>query len=126
LLAEDNLINQKIASKLLESRGHTVRIVQNGREALAALESAEFDLVLMDIQMPLMDGFACTAEIRRKERTSGDHLPIVAITAHASSGDGERCAQAGVDEYVTKPLRPRELFQAIQLSLSARMPSRVS
>ena len=126
LLAEDNLINQKIASKLLESRGHTVKTVQNGREALAALECAEFDLVLMDIQMPLMDGFACAAEIRRREGASGAHLPIVAITAHAAEGDGERCAQAGVDEYVTKPLRPRQLFDAIQLSLSARLPSRVS
>ena len=126
LLAEDNAINQKIASKLLESRGHSVKTVENGREALAALDSAAFDLVLMDIQMPLMDGFACAAEIRRRERTSGDHLPIVAITAHSAEGDGERCAQAGVDEYVTKPLRPRQLFDAIQLSLAARMPSRVS
>ena len=126
LLAEDNLINQKIASKLLESRGHSVKTVYNGREVLAALESAQFDLVLMDIQMPVMDGFACATEIRRRENATGDHLPIVAITAHAASGDGERCAQAGVDEYVTKPLRPRELFQAIQSSLSARLQSRVS
>jgi CheY-like chemotaxis protein len=126
LLAEDNLINQKIASKLLESRGHSVKTVYNGREVLAALESAQFDLVLMDIQMPVMDGFACATEIRRRESATGDHLPIVAITAHAASGDGERCAQAGVDEYVTKPLRPRQLFQAIQSSLDARLQSRVS
>ncbi len=126
LLAEDNLVNQKIASRLLESKGHSVAVVLNGREALAALERAEFDLVLLDVQMPLMDGFECAAEIRRREQASGGHLPIVAITAHAAHGDGERCAEAGVDEYVTKPLRPRELFLAIESSISARSHSRVS
>ncbi len=126
LLAEDNLINQKITSRLLQSRGHIVTVVPNGREALAALGRETFDLVLMDIQMPLMDGFECAAEIRRREQSAGGHIPIVAITAYAANGDSERCERAGIDEYVTKPLHPRELFRAIELSLTVRVPSRVS
>ena len=126
LLAEDNLINQKITSRLLQSRGHIVTAVPNGREALAALGREEFDLVLMDIQMPVMDGFECAAEIRQRERNAGGHLPIVAITAYAANGDSERCERAGIDEYVTKPLRPRELFHAVNLSLTGRVPSRAS
>jgi signal transduction histidine kinase/CheY-like chemotaxis protein len=126
LLAEDNLINQKITSRLLQSRGHAVTTVPNGREVLATLAREEFDLVLMDIQMPLMDGFECAAEIRQREQNTGRHLPIVAITAYAANGDSERCERAGIDEYVTKPLRPRELFHAIELSLTGRVPSPAS
>jgi signal transduction histidine kinase/ActR/RegA family two-component response regulator len=126
LLAEDNLINQKITSRLLQSRGYIVTAVPNGREALAALGREEFDLVLMDIQMPVMDGFECAAEIRQRERKAGGHVPIVAITAFAANGDSERCERAGIDEYVTKPLRPRELFHAINQSLTGRIPSHAS
>ncbi len=126
LLAEDNLINQKITSKVLESRRHVVTAVPNGREVLAALEQAKFDVVLMDMQMPLMDGFECAAEIRRREQNAGGRVPIVAIAARAANGDTERYESAGIDEYVTRPLRPRELFYAIELSLIGRVPSGVS
>jgi len=126
LLADDNLINQKITSRLLESRSHVVTAVLNGCEVLAALDRAEFDVVLMDIQMPLMDGFECAAQIRVREKTVGGHVPIVAITARAADGDSERCERAGIDEYVAKPLHPRELFHAIELALIGRVPSRTS
>lgn len=100
--------------------------VPNGREVLAALEQAKFDVVLMDMQMPLMDGFECAAEIRRREQNAGGRVPIVAIAARAANGDTERYESAGIDEYVTRPLRPRELFYAIELSLIGRVPSGVS
>ena len=117
LLAEDNLVNQTLAIRLLEKHGHTVVVANNGREALAILERSApggFDLALMDIQMPEMDGFEATAAIREKEKTSGKHLPIIALTAHAMKGDQERCAAAGMDGYVSKPIHPDELFQAIE------------
>jgi signal transduction histidine kinase/ActR/RegA family two-component response regulator len=126
LLAEDNLINQKITSRLLETRGHIVTIVANGREVLTTLDQVEFDLVLMDIPMPLMDGFECAAAIRIREKSTGRHLPIVAITAHAANDAAERCERAGIDEYLAKPIRPRALFHAIELSLIGRVPSRAS
>jgi len=113
LLAEDNVINQRLALRLLEKCGHQVAVTTNGREALAALDNGEFDVVLMDIQMPEMDGFEATAAIRSKERTIGKHLPIIAMTAHAMTGDRERCIGAGMDGYIAKPIRPQELFQAI-------------
>jgi CheY-like chemotaxis protein len=117
LLAEDNLINQKITSKLLESRGHRVIPVVNGREVLAALDRGGFDLILMDIQMPVMDGFECTASIRAREQHTGGHIPIVAITAHATADNDPRCPRSGIDEYVFKPLHPRQLFRAIDLAI---------
>jgi CheY-like chemotaxis protein len=113
LLAEDNAINQRLALRLLEKCGHQVAVTTNGREALAALDHGEFDVVLMDIQMPDMDGFEATAAIRSKERAIGKHLPIIAMTAHAMTGDRERCIGAGMDGYIAKPIRPQELFQAI-------------
>jgi two-component system, sensor histidine kinase and response regulator len=109
LLVEDNAVNQKLAARLLEKRGHTVAIAGNGKEALAALEKQSFDLVFMDVQMPEMDGFEATAAIRGKEKTSGNHLPIIAMTAHAMAGDRERCLEAGMDDYITKPIRLEEL-----------------
>ena len=117
LLAEDNPVNQTVATRLLQKRGHTVKVANNGREALAALEREKFDLVLMDIQMPEMDGFEATTAIRAKEKSSGDHLRILAMTAHATKKDHERCLAAGMDEYVSKPIQPQELFQAVEAGL---------
>jgi two-component system, sensor histidine kinase and response regulator len=113
LLAEDNEVNQELALKLLRNRGHSVVVVGDGREVLAALGRTPVDLVLMDIQMPEMDGFATTAAIRENEKLTGGHVPIVALTAHAMKGDRERCLAAGMDAYVTKPLRVEELFDTI-------------
>jgi CheY-like chemotaxis protein len=113
LLAEDNTVNQRLALRLLEKCGHQVAVTGNGREALAALDNGEFDVVLMDIQMPDMDGFETTAAIRSRERAIGKHLPIIAMTAHAMTGDRERCIGAGMDGYIAKPIRPAELFQTI-------------
>jgi signal transduction histidine kinase/CheY-like chemotaxis protein/streptogramin lyase len=113
LLAEDNAVNQRLALRLLEKCGHQVSVTCNGREALAALDTGEFDVVLMDIQMPEMDGFEATAAIRMKERAAGKHLPIIAMTAHAMNGDRERCIDAGMDGYIAKPIRPQELFQTV-------------
>ena len=113
LLTEDNPINQTVATRMLEKRGHSVRVAHNGREALSALEHEPFDLILMDIQMPEMDGFEATAAIRERERSTGAHIPIVAMTAHAMNGDRERCLGAGMDGYVSKPIRLPELLNAI-------------
>ncbi len=113
LLAEDSLVNQKLAIGLLQKFGHQVDVVADGRAALAAVESRRYDLVLMDIQMPEMDGLEATRAIRAKERQQGGHLPIVAMTAHAMKGDRERCLDAGMDSYVAKPIRAQELFLAI-------------
>ncbi len=114
LLAEDNAVNQKLVVRLLEKRGHQVTIAGNGREALAALERDRYDLVLMDVQMPELSGFEATAEIRRRERGTGQHVPIVAMTAHAMKGDRERCLEAGMDGYVAKPIQARELFEVVE------------
>ncbi len=114
LLAEDHPPNQQLAVRLLERRGHSVVVANNGLEVMAALEKESFDLVLMDIQMPEMDGFAATAEIRRREQKTGGHLPIVAMTAHAMKGDAERCLAAGMDDYVSKPIRRKSLYEALQ------------
>ena len=113
LLAEDNAINQMLAARLIEKRGHVVTVVNNGREALTALEKGSFDVALMDVQMPEMDGFEVTAEIRNKKTGTGKHLPIIAMTAHSMTGDRERCLAAGMDSYVSKPIRPEELFKEI-------------
>jgi two-component system sensor histidine kinase/response regulator len=123
LLAEDNAINQRLTVRLLEKRGHTVTVVQDGTEALAALRQQTFDVVLMDIQMPHMDGLATTQAIRAYEQDTTTHVPIVAMTAHAMQGDRERCLAAGMDGYVAKPLRPTELFEVItRLTASAAYP----
>jgi two-component system sensor histidine kinase/response regulator len=113
LLAEDNLVNQRLMMRLLEKAGHVATIVRTGREALEALAKQPFDMVLMDVQMPDMDGFETTAAIRAGERISGKHLPLLALTAHAMRGDRERCLEAGFDGYVSKPIRFQDLFDAI-------------
>jgi signal transduction histidine kinase/DNA-binding response OmpR family regulator len=113
LIAEDNPVNQMLAVRLLQRQGHSTVIAANGRKALAALEMQEFDLVLMDVQMPEMNGFEATAAIRQEEQTTGRHIPIIAMTAHAMKGDKERCLTAGMDAYVSKPITPDELFRAV-------------
>jgi CheY-like chemotaxis protein len=127
LVVEDNPVNQVLARRLLAKRGHRVMTAANGREALVAVEAQAFDLILMDVQMPEMDGLEATSEIRTRERTSGLHVPIVAMTAHAMKGDEDQCLQAGMDGYVTKPIRPDELFRTIdRFLLSQPEPARKS
>jgi PAS domain S-box-containing protein len=114
LLAEDNLVNQRVAVRTLERMGHSVTVVSNGSEAIAALERERFDLLLSDVQMPVMDGLEATKAIRHRERFSGAHLPIIAMTAHAMKGDREECLNAGMDAYTSKPILPKELGEAIE------------
>jgi signal transduction histidine kinase/DNA-binding response OmpR family regulator len=114
LLAEDNKVNQTLATRLLEKWGHIVTIVENGADAVDTLNQRSFDVVLMDVQMPKMDGLEATAAIRLKERATGEHIPIIALTAHALNGDRERCMEAGMDGYVTKPLSRKELQIALE------------
>ncbi|MBF0524318.1 MAG: PAS domain S-box protein [Deltaproteobacteria bacterium] len=114
LLAEDNLINQRLAQTMLERRGHNVVIVNNGNEALVMLETRTFDLVLMDVQMPVMDGITATEKIREKESLTGGHIPIIAMTALAMKGDQERCLEAGMDGYLTKPINPDDVITYIE------------
>jgi PAS domain S-box-containing protein len=113
LLAEDNLVNQRLAVRMLEKRGHRVTVVGSGKEAVTALEGQSFDLVLMDLEMPEMGGFEATAAIRDRERLSGQHTPIIALTAHAMKGDRERCLAGGMDGYVAKPILAQDLQDAI-------------
>ena len=117
LLVEDNLINQRLGVTLLERRGHSVRVSGNGEEALAALAEEKFDVVLMDIQMPVMGGFEATRRIRAQEATSGGHQIIVAMTANAMQGDRERCLAEGMDGYVSKPVRAEDLFSTLATSV---------
>jgi len=120
LVAEDGVVNQRLTVRLMEKRGHSAVVVSNGHEAVAAIESNTFDLVLMDVQMPEMDGLEATRIIRDRERSTGDHVPIVAITARAMKGDRQLCVAAGMDAYVSKPLRSDELFQAIDDAMRKR------
>jgi two-component system, sensor histidine kinase and response regulator len=113
LLAEDNEVNQELALSLLKKHGHSVRLANDGREALSAWEKESFDLILMDLQMPVMGGLAATAAIRRKERDTGAHIPIIAMTAHAMKGDRENCLAAGMDGYVPKPISVKDLLEGI-------------
>ncbi len=124
LIAEDNPVNQRLASRLLEKRGHSVALAGNGREALAAIEKERFDIVLMDVQMPGMDGIEATAAIRSREKITGNHVPVIALTAHAMKGDQERCLAAGMDGYLTKPIRIKDLDDLLQKHLSLRTGSR--
>ncbi len=113
LLAEDNIINQKVTIFMLKKHGHKVTVALDGREVLKALENKKFDLILMDVQMPNMDGFQAATSIREKEEKTGSHIPIVAMTAHAMKGDQQRCLKAGMDDYLAKPLDPEELYKVI-------------
>jgi two-component system, sensor histidine kinase and response regulator len=118
LLAEDNAVNQTLAVRLLEKRGYAVSIANNGHQVLAALEKEDFDFILMDVQMPEMDGEDATIAIRQKERSSGKHIPIIAMTAHALKGDEERYLAAGMDAYISKPIRTNEMFATIEKCLA--------
>jgi signal transduction histidine kinase/CheY-like chemotaxis protein/ligand-binding sensor domain-containing protein len=120
LLAEDNPVNQRLAVRMLEKMGHPVAVAQTGQEALDALRTGRFDLVLMDVQMPEMDGFAATREIRRAEHGGQDHVPVIAMTAHAMKGDREECLAAGMDDYLAKPINSEELRQVIERVMTAR------
>ncbi len=113
-LAEDNAVNQAVVVGMLQKRGHRVTVAEDGHEAIAAIVNEAFDVVLMDVQMPHMGGFEATAAIRARDRSKGGHLPIIALTAHAMKGDRERCLEAGMDAYLTKPIKAKELVRTIE------------
>ena len=114
LLAEDNPVNQKLTIRMLEKRGHRVELAENGRIAVDMYASKTFDLVLMDVMMPEMDGLEATIAIRERERGTDRHIPIVALTANAMKGDRERCLESGMDKYLSKPIRPADLYAAVE------------
>jgi signal transduction histidine kinase/ActR/RegA family two-component response regulator len=118
LLVEDNIVNQKLAVRLLESRGHKVTVVADGRAAVAAVKNQQFDIVLMDVQMPEMSGFEATRLIREHEKHTGKHLPIIALTAHAMSGDRENCLESGMDDYISKPIKPEVVFEIVETAFA--------
>lgn len=123
LLVEDQPVNQMVAQGHLQAAGHEVAVAGNGLEALEMINSGSYDLVLMDVQMPLMDGLAATAAIRAKEQQSGTHLPIVGLTAHALKEDRNRCLAAGMDGYLAKPIQRAELLAAIEQAMAAALPA---
>ncbi len=125
LVAEDNPVNQLVATRIFQKLGHQVTVVGNGREALSAVQAGKFDLIAMDVQMPEMDGLDATIAIRAWEKTAGTHIPIMAMTAHAMKGDRERCLAAGMDGYISKPIRIRELDQAIAQLIGPPNPAKV-
>jgi signal transduction histidine kinase/CheY-like chemotaxis protein len=120
LLVEDSVPNQKVALAMLQSHGHNVVVANDGHEAVGLFGAQDFDAILMDIQMPGMDGFTCTSEIRAAESGTGRHIPIVAMTAHALAGDRERCLAAGMDDYVSKPIRREDLFRALSAATASQ------
>jgi signal transduction histidine kinase/DNA-binding response OmpR family regulator len=122
LVAEDSVFNQQLAVGLLEKHGHSVVIARNGKEAIGAFIAQQFDVVLMDVEMPEMDGFEATAVIRTQERHQGTHIPIIAMTAHAMKGDRERCLNAGMDDYISKPIRAQEMFEKLRVVAAAVQP----
>jgi len=123
LLAEDNHVNQILAVRLLERRGHRVVVANNGREAVELLADHHFDVVLMDVQMPQMDGFEATAAIRRNEERTGRHGPILAMTARAMKGDEERCLEAGMDGYLAKPIHAEQLYRLLEETVAGSLVS---
>ncbi len=114
LVAEDDEVNQRLATRMLQKHGHNVRAVSTGREVLAALEQEPFDLILMDLEMPEMGGFQVTAAIREREMHTGGHVPILAMTAYAMQGDRQKCLDGGMDGYLAKPVKPQQLFEAVE------------
>ncbi len=118
LIAEDNPVNQKLLRLMLEMHGHKVRVTSDGKEAVAVFQSEEMDLILMDVQMPGMNGFEATATIRELEKNTGNHVPIIAVTAHAMPGYKEECLNAGMDNYLAKPFRMQDLFGIIEETLA--------
>ncbi len=126
LLAEDNPVNQRVTRGLLEKRNHRVILAENGREAVRRrFENEEIDVVLMDVQMPQVDGYEATHQIRQREEETGQRVPIIALTAHAMSGDREKVLQAGMDDYLPKPVAADDLYEAVEASVS-RHESRAS
>jgi CheY-like chemotaxis protein len=121
LLAEDNPVNQRLAMRLLERRGHRVELASSGREAIEWLERKSFDLILMDLQMPDMDGLEATALIREREKCRGQRTPIVALTAHTMKGDRERCLEAGMDNYINKPIDAVKFLEIVEMSAAPRV-----
>jgi CheY-like chemotaxis protein len=119
LVVEDNRVNRLVARRLIEKQNHIVSAAANGQEALEMLARETFDCVLMDVQMPVLDGFEATAAIRNRERDSGGHVPIIAMTAHAMAGDLERCLAAGMDGYLTKPVHAKSLFATVERVLGS-------
>jgi len=116
-VAEDNRVNQLVAVRMLERLGHCPAVAANGREALERLRDGSYQLILMDMQMPEMDGLQATREIRRREAGSGEHMPIIAMTANALTGDRERCIESGMDGYLSKPIQPPDLTKEIEVVL---------
>jgi CheY-like chemotaxis protein/HPt (histidine-containing phosphotransfer) domain-containing protein len=123
LLAEDNAVNQKLAKRILEKSGHSVVVASNGDEAVKIVGGDRFDAILMDVQMPVMGGFEATAEIREREKTTGTHVPIIAMTANVMKGDREKCLEAGMDDYVSKPLDSEHLLQVLTRWTRTSTPS---
>jgi CheY-like chemotaxis protein len=123
LVVEDHPVNQKLVRTLLGKHGHQARVAGNGREALEVLAGEGFDAILMDLQMPEMSGFEATRAIRRSERGSGRHIPIIAMTAHTLKGDRERCLACGMDAYLPKPIRPDALLDALERACALQLPS---
>ena len=123
LIAEDNPVNQMLLTRMLEKRGHVVKVTANGRLALSAVEDDSYDLLLMDVQMPEMDGMQATRVLRERESKTGTHLTVVGVTAHAMAGDRERCLQAGMDGYLSKPIRPAELDELLDRLMATRRPA---
>jgi len=121
LIAEDNIVNRKLAVRLIEKFGARADAVSNGRVAVKAVFEKAYDLVLMDVQMPEVDGLEATRIIREKEKKTGGHIPIVAMTAHAMKGDRERCLAAGMDDYIAKPIEPEELVMIVERTITASM-----
>jgi len=118
LVAEDNRVNQTLVTRMLEKMGHSVTVASNGQEALAMATQQTFDLIFMDVQMPEMDGLTATAKIREAEKNTGTHIPIVAMTAHALKGDRERCLQAGMDAYISKPISSKDVEESIMRNIN--------
>src|SRR5437016_617101 len=120
LVAEDNAVNQKLAVRMLEKMGHAVIVAANGKQALETWRHERFDLIFMDVQMPEMDGFEATSEIRKTEQATGRHTPIIAMTAYAMLGDRDRCLAAGMDYYISKPVSRDDLIKTIKSAIQTQ------